>query len=209
MVEPIQSEGGDNHASADFFKGLQQLCRKYGAFFIVDEVQTGGGGCGTMWAHEAWDLPTPPDIVTFSKKLHTGGFYMKQNLVPKDGYRIFNTWVGDPLRLKLLDATLSVIRKDLLLKRVQKSGKILMDGLSSLQKRYPNQMSNTRGMGTFIAYDLPDDAYRAKFINSCMQRGVLIGGCGVRSIRMRPALIFGDTECEIYLDTLEQVLAEN
>ena len=133
---------------------------------------------------------------------------MKENMIPSAGYRVFNTWVGDPLRLKLLDATLGVIKQENLLERVQKSGKILMDGLSSLSKQYPQKISGARGMGTFIAYDLPDDPYRVNFINTCLQKGLLVGGCGVRSIRMRPALIFGDTECEIYLDTLNQVLSE-
>ncbi len=74
VVEPIQAEGGDNHASPAFFRGLQQICKENGAAFIVDEVQTSGGNIGSMWAHESWNLPTPPDAVTFSKKMMTGGY---------------------------------------------------------------------------------------------------------------------------------------
>jgi 4-aminobutyrate aminotransferase/(S)-3-amino-2-methylpropionate transaminase len=68
IIEPIASEGGDQHASADFFRKLRELTKKKGVYMIVDEVQTGLGATGTLWAHEKWDLDTPPDAVTFSKK---------------------------------------------------------------------------------------------------------------------------------------------
>lgn len=68
-----QAEGGDNHASPAFFRGLQAVCEKHEVAFIVDEVQTGGGAAGRFWAHEAWDLPSPPDFVTFSKKMQIAG----------------------------------------------------------------------------------------------------------------------------------------
>lgn len=68
IIEPIASEGGDQHASPAFFQGLRQLTQKMGVFMIVDEVQTGVGATGTMWAHDKWNLATPPDAVTFSKK---------------------------------------------------------------------------------------------------------------------------------------------
>ena len=65
IVEPIQSEGGDNHASPAFFRGLREVTKKHGVLLIVDEVQTGVGATGKFWAHEHWDLPTPPDMVFF------------------------------------------------------------------------------------------------------------------------------------------------
>lgn len=69
VVEPIQSEGGDHAASPAFFRGLQALTKAHGGYLVVDEVQTGCGASGLFWAHEAWGLPTPPDAVTFSKKM--------------------------------------------------------------------------------------------------------------------------------------------
>ncbi len=62
----------------------------------MDEVQTGCGPTGKFWAHEHFNLDGPPDMVTFSKKMITGGIYFKQELRPKQPYRIFNTWIGDP-----------------------------------------------------------------------------------------------------------------
>jgi 4-aminobutyrate aminotransferase/(S)-3-amino-2-methylpropionate transaminase len=73
VVEPIQSEGGDNHASPNFFRGLRELTKKHNILFIVDEVQTGVGATGKFWAHEHWGLSSPPDMVTFSKKAQAAG----------------------------------------------------------------------------------------------------------------------------------------
>ena len=95
IVEPIQSEGGDNHASASFFRGLRDITKRLGALMIVDEVQTGVGGTGTFWAHEKWGLAKgeEPDIVTFSKKFQAAGWYFHdEKLIPNKAYRQFNTW---------------------------------------------------------------------------------------------------------------------
>nr|MBE5725130.1 putative4-aminobutyrate aminotransferase, mitochondrial-like [Cucujiformia] len=75
VVEPIQSEGGDNEASSEFFQGLQNIAKKNGAGLLLDEVQTGCGATGKMWCHEHFNLSSPPDIMTFSKKMQIGGYF--------------------------------------------------------------------------------------------------------------------------------------
>jgi 4-aminobutyrate aminotransferase / (S)-3-amino-2-methylpropionate transaminase len=95
IIEPIQSEGGDNHASPSFFRGLRDITKRLGVVFIVDEVQTGVGSTGTFWAHEKWGLAKgdEPDIVTFSKKFQAAGWYFHdEKLIPNKPYRQFNTW---------------------------------------------------------------------------------------------------------------------
>jgi 4-aminobutyrate aminotransferase/(S)-3-amino-2-methylpropionate transaminase len=95
IIEPIQSEGGDNHASGSFFRGLRDITKQHGVLFIVDEVQTGVGSTGTFWAHEKWGLAKgeEPDIVTFSKKFQAAGWYFNNDkLIPNKPYRQFNTW---------------------------------------------------------------------------------------------------------------------
>ena len=109
IVEPMQAEGGDNHASADFFRKLRALTKRENVRMIVDEVQTGCGSSGTFWAHEAWGLEHPPDIVTFSKKMQIAGFYAAADLAPELPYRIFNTWMGDPAKLIQLEVVLDCI----------------------------------------------------------------------------------------------------
>jgi len=105
VIEPIQSEGGDNHASPEFFQELQRITRKvkyrgnyisacalrrmlsscikifqHGAALLIDEVQTGAGPTGKMWCHEHFNLDTPPDVMTFSKKMQLGGYYHSDDL---------------------------------------------------------------------------------------------------------------------------------
>lgn len=75
IIEPIQSEGGDNEASPEFFQQLQKIARSNGIGLLIDEVQTGGGPTGKFWCHEHFNLDGPPDIVTFSKKLQLGGYF--------------------------------------------------------------------------------------------------------------------------------------
>lgn len=92
IIEPIQSEGGDNHASPAFFQGLRDITLKHNVVFIADEVQTGFGGTGSFWGHDHWKLSSPPDMVTFSKKAQTAGYYFGDaKLVPDQAYRQFNT----------------------------------------------------------------------------------------------------------------------
>lgn len=93
IVEPIQAEGGDRHASPAFFRGLQAITKKHGVFFIVDEVQTGFGATGRVWAHDSWQLDEPADFVTFSKKLQASGFYHTLTTRPLFAFQQYNTWL--------------------------------------------------------------------------------------------------------------------
>lgn len=95
IIEPILSEGGDKHASPEFFRSLRLIARKHGSFFIVDEVQTGVGATGTFWAHEKWGLKEgeEPDFVTFSKKMQAAGVFHKKETRPNAPYRNYNTWM--------------------------------------------------------------------------------------------------------------------
>merc|ERR1711981_54062 len=115
----VLSEGGDLHASKDFFVGLQKTCSEFGAAFIVDEVQTGICCSGHMWAHEAWGLEKSPDFVCFSKKALLGGYYYRDEFQPAQGYRIFNTWMGDATKLLLFRAVLETVEKENLLANVR------------------------------------------------------------------------------------------
>ncbi|ELU05560.1 hypothetical protein CAPTEDRAFT_228193 [Capitella teleta] len=133
ITEPIQSEGGDHYASPEFFKGLQRICKENNAYFIVDEVQTGGGSTGHMWFHETWNLPESPDAVVFSKKTLTGGFYFSDELMPKEAGRVFNTWMGDPSKVLFLETLVNVIKEHDLLSSVNQVGSHLTSSLEQLQ----------------------------------------------------------------------------
>lgn len=208
IIEPIQSEGGDHEASPEFFQLLQKLCKEKGVALIIDEVQTGCGPTGKMWCHEHFNLCSPPDIVTFSKKMLTGGFFFGCEFKPPQAYRIFNTWMGDPSKLVLLEQVLNVIKQDKLLDRVNESGKCLKDGLLKLEKEFPSHMNSVRGRGTFIAFNAAKPECRDKILAKLKQKGVIGGACGAMSIRLRPALIFQPKHAEIYIDILRKTLKE-
>jgi 4-aminobutyrate aminotransferase/(S)-3-amino-2-methylpropionate transaminase len=208
IVEPIQGEGGDRHASPAFFAGLRRLTTQYGAAFVVDEVQTGCGATGRWWAHATWDLPEPPDLVTFSKKMQVGGYYAREAFHPEAPYRIFNTFLGDPLRAAQLGVVVEVIERDGLLAHVERTGEALLDGLRGLAERYPALVSGARTAGTFAALDFRDGKARDRLIHLVRQRGLEMGGSGDRTLRFRPALILGPRHVAEALEILDRTCAE-
>ncbi|XP_022092500.1 4-aminobutyrate aminotransferase, mitochondrial-like [Acanthaster planci] len=208
IVEPIQSEGGDHHASPYFFQQLQKICKEFGSVFIVDEVQTGCCTTGYFWASESWNLAEPPDFLVFSKKMLTGGYYFKDEFAVDQPSRIFNTWMGDTTRLLILGAVLEVVKKQNLIDVARESGQVLTEGLQSLQAKYPTLMSRARGMGTFAAFDGKNPETAAAIARKIKNKGVLMGMCSKQSIRYRPALIFQPHHVEIALDALDSTLAE-
>lgn len=190
VVEPIQSEGGDNHASPAFFQGLRDITKRNNVLFIVDEVQTGVGATGKFWAHDHWNLSTPPDMVTFSKKAQAAGYYYSNPaLRPNKPYRQFNTWLGDPARAILFRAIYEEVESKNLVENTAITGDYLYGGLETLAKKYPQAIQNLRGkgQGTFIAWDSPN---RDEFLVKAKTVGVNIGGSGARAVRLRPMLIF-------------------
>ncbi|EYB88186.1 hypothetical protein Y032_0251g182 [Ancylostoma ceylanicum] len=208
IVEPIQAEGGDNYGSPEFFKGLQKITKENGICFIVDEVQTGGGGTGDLWAHAHWNLPSPPDIVTFSKKLITGGYFYGEHMRVKQAYRIYNTWMGDPAKLFLLQKVVEVIKRDNLLEKTRDVGKFFQKELAQLQAAHSSKLSQARGLGTFAAIDFPTAAVRDKFVDKAISIGLHCGGCGDKSLRFRPSLIYEKKHAELTFDLLEKAVKQ-
>ncbi|RDL39324.1 putative 4-aminobutyrate transaminase [Venustampulla echinocandica] len=206
VIEPIQSEGGDNHASPAFFRGLRALTKKHNVLMIVDEVQTGVGATGKFWAHEHWNLETPPDMVTFSKKAQTAGYYFgNPELRPNKPYRQFNTWMGDPARAILFRAIIEEIERLDLVSHTAKMGDYLYSSIESLAKKYPGEFMNLRGkgQGTFIAFDSPR---RDEFLKKAKSVGVNIGGSGQMAVRLRPMLIFQKHHADILLEAMEKIV---
>ncbi|KAL2003972.1 hypothetical protein VTN02DRAFT_1268 [Thermoascus thermophilus] len=206
VVEPIQSEGGDNHASPAFFRGLREITKRNNVVFIVDEVQTGVGATGKFWAHDHWNLETPPDIVTFSKKAQTAGYYYgNPELRPNKPYRQFNTWMGDPARAIIFRAIIEEIERLNLVENTAATGDYLYSGLARLAEQYPNEIQNLRGkgQGTFIAWDTPK---RDEFLKKAKSVGVNIGGSGQNAVRLRPMLVFQKHHADILLESVEKII---
>jgi len=204
ISEPIQAEGGDNHASAYFFQQLEKISRKYDISLMMDEVQTGGGSTGEMWCHQHFGIQ--PDVVSFSKKMMSGGVYHNMEHRPPHPGRILNTWIGDPHKIILLEQVVKTIREENLLDRVRSTGGIMMSGLMQLQKQFPGLISSVRGRGTFCAMDLPSTQTRDKFLSDLRRLGVHLGGCGEKTVRFRPSLTFSPHHANIMLEKIEEVV---
>jgi 4-aminobutyrate aminotransferase/(S)-3-amino-2-methylpropionate transaminase len=188
IVEPVQSEGGDRHASPGFFREVQALAKRAGAAFILDEVQTGVAISGTLWAHEQLDLPRPPDLVCFGKKMQMGGFFATPEYDVAQFGRMYQTRNGDRARALLALATLETIERDGLLANVQETGAYFLERLGGLAARWP-LVTEPRGKGFLLAFDLPSPALRDEFNRRALRHGVFASYTGSRSVRLRPHLI--------------------
>ncbi|KAK3599279.1 hypothetical protein CHS0354_028634 [Potamilus streckersoni] len=206
IVEPAQAEGGDNFATGHFFVGLQKIAKEFNSALMIDEVQTGCGATGKFWAHEHFNLPEAPDIVIFSKKMMSGGFFYKDAFRPAEPFRIFNTWVGDPTKIILLGEVVKVIKEENLLDNVQKTGEYMMKGLKQLEKTSNGFVSRVRGLGSYGSIDFPDADKRDKVIHQLKQQGVNCGACGYKGLRFRPMLTLQKHHVDILLDRLNSVV---
>lgn len=196
IIEPIASEGGDIHASPSFFKGLNSLADRYNIPLIVDEVQT-SMATGKPWAHTSWECE--PDIIVFGKKTQVSGYFVKERYRTKE-WEIFNTYCGDALRVLQLETILNIIDDGDLYKSSSKIGKKLVDGIKILSVAFPHLISNVRGEGFIIAFDTPSPQ---ALLENMEEHGILASTCGCKSIRLRPSLIFNDSDCNLFFDLME------
>lgn len=211
IIEPIQSEGGDNHASKYFLQKLRDITLKHKVVYIIDEVQTGVGATGKLWCHEYADIQPPVDLVTFSKKFQSAGYFFHDpKFVPNKPYRQFNTWCGEPARMIIAGAIgQEIIDKDLTT-QVRRVGDYLFQKLEDLQSKYPSKFQNLRGKGrgTFIAWDLPSTEERDLLLKNLKLNGCNVGGCSTNAVRLRPTLTFEEKHADIFIDALAKTVAD-
>jgi len=211
IIEPIQGEGGDNHFRPEFFTMLRQLADENEAMLIVDEVQTGIGITGKMWAHQHF---VEPDMVTFGKKMQVCGFLcgkriddVKDNVfvVPS---RINSTWGGNMTDMVRAQRYLEVIAAEKLVENARVVGEYLLTGLQALSVEFASKVSNPRGRGLFAAFDLPDDTVRKQFRAKCMEKGLIVLPSGERSIRFRPPLNVSAAEIDLGMNIIRDALKQ-
>ena len=210
IAEPIQGEGGDHHLSAGFLHRMQELVHANDALFILDEVQTGVGMTGTAWTYS--QLGLEPDVVAFGKKTQVCGI-MAGGLVDQIDDHVFgvssrinSTWGGNLVDMVRARMILEVIEADHLIEQAAATGAWLLARLDELAARHP-AIRDVRGRGLMCAFSLPDTPTRDRFIAGLAERGILVLGCGRRSVRFRPALTITPAELERALAAADQVLA--
>jgi L-lysine 6-transaminase len=210
IIEPIQAEGGDNHFRPEFLRALQRMADENECFFIVDEVQTGVGLTGRMWAHEHFGLK--PDAMSFGKKTQCCGCLVgpKVDREPANVFntasRINSTFGGNLTDMVRFGRFLEVIDEERLVDNARTVGAYLLAGLQGLQAELGGLMSNARGRGLMIAFDLPTPEQRDRAHQRIIDEGLLLLVCGPRSIRFRPPLNLGASEADTALDLLRRAL---
>ncbi|MFV3074441.1 aspartate aminotransferase family protein [Niveispirillum fermenti] len=212
LLEPVMGEGGIRVAEAGFLRGLRTLCDRHGLLLLLDEVQTGIGRTGRLFAHEwAFDAPgLRPDIVAVAKGLG-GGFPVGACLAAGDAAHAFapgahgTTFGGNPLAMAVAGAVLEQVLAPGFLEQVRQTGALLERRLSNLQAAFPTLMTGVRGIGLMRGLHLtipPADLVRAAFAE-----GLLLVGAGDNVVRLLPPLIIGQTEVEAAMDKLFTALS--
>ncbi len=211
IVEPIQGEGGDNHFRKEFFEDLRRIADDEEALLIFDEVQTGFGLTGKMWACQHFDVA--PDILCFGKKSQVCGIMAGEriDLVEDNVFhvssRINSTWGGGLVDMARCEIILEVMHRDRLVENASSTGKLLLDGLYGLAKKNSEIMFSPRGRGLMCAFDCKDIDQRNRLIGLCAENRLLVIACGERSIRFRPPLTLTPAEAEEGLGRLGEALA--
>jgi L-lysine 6-transaminase len=212
IIEPIQGEGGDNHFRPEFFAELRTLAYENDFMFMVDEVQTGLGTTGKMWAVE--HMGVQPDIIAFGKKAQVCGIIVGPRVdeiesnVFSVSSRINSTWGGNLVDMVRSQRYLEIMAEDDLLQNATSMGKALVEGLAQIA-RGSDLIGNVRGRGMMIAFDLPNPQARDIFRGLLLENGLVALKCGTCSIRFRPMLDLDAPSVEEGLAIVEKSLYDS
>jgi len=212
IIEPIQGEGGDHHFRKEFLQALRTICDENGILLIFDEVQTGIGLTGKMWSHEHFDVR--PDLMAFGKKTQICGILASEriNEVPDNVFhvssRINSTFGGNLIDMVRFEKYLEIIDEEKILENAAKMGLYLLAGLTNLQEQLPDKISNVRGRGLMCAFDLPTTLQRDQANKNAYKNGMIILGCGEKSIRCRPRLNVTEDEIDEAMKILYMSIKE-
>ena len=210
IIEPIQGEGGDNHARPEFFKKLREICDQHEILLIFDEVQTGVGMTGKMWAHQHFGVQ--PDIISFGKKMQVCGIMAGPRVDEVDNVfkvsgRINSTWGGNVADMVRSTQLLRIIQEEKLVARAAETGAYLLERLHKLAEQH-ECLTNVRGRGLMCAIDLPSAELRNRLRALCWERRMLVLGCGAKSVRFRPVLDITRDDLDTGLDLLTDALGK-
>lgn len=210
IAEPIQGECGDRHFRPEFFQSMQALCEEFDALLIFDEVQTGCGLTGSLWAYQQFGVR--PDVVAFGKKVQVCGIMAggRVDEVPNNVFqvssRINSTWGGNLTDMVRARRILEVIEQDRLVDRARLTGAHLLKRLRELADKWP-VVTEPRGRGLMCAIDFVTGADRDRVVAALRNREhVLVLPGGARGIRFRPPLNVTTAELDAVADALDRVL---
>ncbi len=208
MLEPIQGEGGVNVPDDDYLRKVRAWCDEKGLLLILDEVQTGIGRTGSLYAYQQYGVE--PDIMTLAKGL--GGGVPIGAFLAKEAACVFkpgehgSTFGGNPLVCAAAYAVLSYIIDNRIPGHVQKVGSYLYDGLEKLAGKY-DAITGVRGKGLLLAVGLKDEI-SADLVLKCLEKGLLVNNVKPDALRLMPPLVVTEKDIRKALDILDKVFKE-
>ena len=208
MMEPIQGEGGVNVPSDDYLKKVRAWCNKSGMLLILDEIQTGIGRTGTLFAYEQYGVE--PDIMTLAKGLGggvaIGAFMAKEKVSVFEHGEHGSTFGGNPLACAAGYATLSSMLKNGVVDNCRSVGAYLEKSINGLKKK-SNLVVGVRGRGLLLAMELSREI-AADFVLECMKEGLLLNAVTPSAVRFMPPLIVTEEDVDEAIAILKKVLSE-
>ncbi len=210
IVEPIQGEGGYIVPEDGFMPGLRELCDRHGILLIADEIQSGVGRTGEMWAVDLWDVK--PDILLTAKGVASGmplaAMVARADLLEKWGVGAHgSTYGGNPVACAAALATLDLIEAGLV-ENAKERGEQAMAGLRPIAAKFPRLIRDLRGRGLMIGVEFDSAAHAEETQWACFQRGLLVLECGRSSVRMSPALTVSEVEMATALRIFGEAVTE-
>lgn len=209
LVEPVQGEGGVNVPSSGYLKALRDICDNHGMLLLLDEIQTGMGRCGSLFAYEQEGIS--PDVMMLAKGLGNG-FPIGALLATDKAAAAFSpgahgsTFGGNPLACATALASLETLLEDnIIIQNVGRLGGLFLDRLGSLRKKY-GFIRDVRGKGLLIAAEL--DIPGKDIVASCLKEGFLINCTADRVLRFMPPLIITDEEIERLIAALDRIFGK-
>jgi acetylornithine/LysW-gamma-L-lysine aminotransferase len=206
LVEPVRGEGGVLPPTDDFLPELRELCNEKGVLLIFDEVQTGFGRTGKVFACEHWDVV--PDIMCLAKSV-AGGLPMGATFAKEDVMSAFkrgehsSTFSGNPLVCAAASAAIDVLKEEKLPERAATLGNYFKGKLEALAEKH-KVVREVRGLGLMIGMEMRFDVYN--ILMGCMDKGVLVLDAGRNVVRFLPPLVITQKQIDKVVDTLDAVL---
>ena len=212
IIEPIQGEGGDNHFRPEYLQALRERADKHEFLLIFDEVQSGMGMTGEWWAWQA--LGVPPDIFCFGKKAQVCGIACStrvdevENNVFHESSRINSTWGGNLVDMVRCTKYLEIMVEENILENVRARHDQVIEGLNALAAKYPGKVTNIRGRGLMIAFDVESTEIRTALLSKIFENGAIILPCGYVTVRFRPPMNITADEVEKAMGIIDSSMAE-
>lgn len=204
IVECLQGEGGYNIASKKFIKNLRKTSKEHDFPLIIDEVQTGIGRTGKWWSFEHFGIK--PDIITSAKALQVGAVISSEKYDPKEPGAVSSTWGGGHrIDLAIGLKTIEIIKHEKLLDNARKIGNYIMKRLKEMKNRYPI-IVDVRGLGLMIGVEFSKEIYKDIIPKIAFKKGLLLIGCGKKTIRITPPLIITKEDADKGLDIFEEMI---